>query len=83
MDREMREQLSRTEAKVGDGPYDGIVGWKRRFHGNSFALKIGGTTCMERSARFTQAISALVHFHAERAQHAPEEVVRANQGLRL
>ena len=48
MDREMREQLSRTEAKVGDGPYDGIVGWKRRFHGNSFALKIGGTTCMER-----------------------------------
>ena len=35
---------------------------------------------MERSARFTQAISALVHFYAERAQHAPEVVVRANQG---
>jgi len=31
MDREMREQLSRTEAEVGDGPYAGIAGWKRRF----------------------------------------------------
>ena len=36
---------------------------------------------MERSARFTQAISALVYFHAERAQHTPDKAVRANQEL--
>ena len=36
---------------------------------------------MERSAIFTQAISALVHFHVERAQYVPNEVVRANQEL--
>ena len=36
---------------------------------------------MERSARFTQTIGALVHFYVERAQHTPEEAVRANQEL--
>jgi len=25
----MREQLLRTEAKVGDGPYVGVAGWKK------------------------------------------------------
>ena len=29
MDREIREELSRTEAKIGDGPYVGIAGWKK------------------------------------------------------
>ena len=31
MDREMREQLSKTEAEVGDVPYVGVAGWKMRF----------------------------------------------------